>query len=154
MEKYKSLIIKCLALSAALFAQLGFAQEMPDNGIGQTIQIQTRLHSFVGKPAWLIIIRDIDHNENLPYLYDFTTGTNYWITLTYGIDYLVTASELTFNPYGRTIKDFCNLESMGHIERGISMVVDLSGDLTPNTASYRCHIMKFKDSNFTIATPR
>ena len=127
--------------------------QQPMDDFGQTIRIQTNLRSFLGKPSWLIIIRDVDHNQNIPYLYDFTQGTNYWMAFTYGTNYLITVSELTFNPYNRKIKNFCNLESMGSIQHGISIQVHITGSLRPDTDRFTCNVLKYADTNFNIVTP-
>lgn len=123
------------------------------NNFGQTLKIRTNLHTFVGKPAWLLIIRDIDHNQNIPYLYDFSQGTNYWLTFTFGRNYFITTSELTFNPYGRKIKNFCGLESRGAIQRSVDMDIHITGDLSPNTDTFECTVMKYHNTNFNIVNP-
>src|SRR3990167_5866017 len=93
----------------------------PDD-FGQTIQIYTQLKSFVGKPSWLLMIRDVDHGQNIPYMYDFEKGDNFWLAFTFGRNYLITASRLVFNPYNRKkINNFCGLESEGQIIRGQSL---------------------------------
>lgn|SRR3990167_8601402 len=136
---------------------LSFAENSDD--IGQTIQINTRLHSYVGKPSWLLIIRDIDHNENIPYLFDFKKGENFWVAITGGRNYLITVSTLQFSPYRRNpfrskkIKNFCQLESQGRIIHDKSFYITISGDLTPNTNSFRCDISSYIDPHFTIAAP-
>jgi hypothetical protein len=123
------------------------------DNFGHTIQLQTNLRSFVGKPSWLIIIRDIDHNQVIPYLYDFENESNAWIAFTYSKNYLITVSELSFSPSGRKIKNFCQLESMGAVQHG-SIQVYLTGKLTPREYTSSCQILKFSDTNFNIATPQ
>lgn len=129
----------------------------PQDGIGQTIQINTRLHSFVGRPSWLLMIRDIDHNENIPYVYDITRGNNFWLAFTYGRNYLITASTLQFAPYRsnpyrtKVINNFCNLESHGRVARGESLQVTLTGDLSPDANSYTCNVIRFKENNFSAS---
>lgn len=147
-------LITCVLtlLMAALTAPATYAQPGED-GLGQTIQIYTRLHSFVGKPSWLLIIRDLDNNQNIPYLYDITRGDNFWLAFTYGRNYLITVSNLKFDPYMRKINNFCNLESNGAIIRGESLYITINGDLSANTNTYTCNVMRFKDSNFSIANP-
>lgn len=133
------------------------AQE--NDGLGQTIQINTRFHSFVGKPSWLLIIRDIDHGQNIPYLYDISKGDNFWLAFTYGRNYLITVSNLQFspyryNPYGtKKINDFCHLESNGRIIRGESMIITINGDLSPETDTFTCHVLKYTDSHFIVYKP-
>lgn len=135
----------------------------PDgDGVGQFIQITTRLHSFVGKPTWLLIIRDVDHNQNIPYLFDIRRGENFWVALTYGKHYLITVSRLQIETYqsrynkykNYRINNFCHLESNGRIIRGESMNITLEGNLTPDTASTRCIVLRYKDPvPFTVVPP-
>jgi hypothetical protein len=148
----------CLFLSLYLLPFAGYAQSGED-GIGQTIQIYTRFQSFVGKPSWLLVIRDLDHNENIPYLFDIKRGNNFWLALTRGRNYLIVASTLqieTYNPRCNTFKkykihNFCHLESHGRIIRGESMYVTINGNLAPNTDRYTCNVSSYADANFTIA---
>jgi hypothetical protein len=140
-----------IGMLLSLFAPICQADE---NGFGQSIQIYTRLTSFVGKPSWLLIIRDIDNNENLPYLYDFEQGDNFWLAFTFGRNYLITASNLVFNPYpNKKISNFCGLESNGRIIRGESLYITIQGKLTPNTNTFTCSVLRYADSNFTIVAP-
>ncbi len=126
---------------------------------GQTIQIYTRLHAYAGKPSWLLIIRDLDHNQNIPYLFDFEKGDNFWIVYTNSRNYMVSASNLRFDPYranpyrSKKINNFCDLESNGRIIRGESLTITIEGDLTPNTNAYDCYVSRYADSNFTIVSP-
>ena len=141
-----------IGLSALVSITAVSGNAQPTDNFGQTIQIRTNLRSFVGKPTWLLIIRDVDHNQNIPYLYDFYTGTNFWMAFTYSRDYEITASEMTFNPYGRTIKNFCGLESMGAVQRGSSLQIDITGNLSPNPNTFTCNVLKYADQNFNIVT--
>lgn len=152
--KFKKLNIRIIFfLFLTTLAPISHAQE---DGIGQTIQIYTRLTSFTGRPSWLLVIRDIDHNQNIPYLYDFYKGDNFWMALTYGHNYLVVASTLQFAPYRadpyrtRTIHNFCGLESQGRIIRGQSLYITISGKLTPDTNTFDCNVLRYADSNFTV----
>jgi hypothetical protein len=154
----------CLSLlmTSCLFAAPLYAGE-GDNGFGQTIQIYTRLQSFVGKPSWLIIIRDVDNGQNIPYLFDIKRGNNFWVALTFSRNYMITVSDLQFSPYrtysNRTnpytsakISNFCHLESNGRVIRGESLYITLEGDLTPYN-TYSCHVSSYRDTNFSIAPP-
>lgn len=152
-------LVKCssLLVTATMTTFMSPAYAHPDgDGLGQTIQIYTQLRSFVGRPSWLLIIRDIDHNQNIPYLYDFTQGDNFWLALTYGHNYLIEASTLQFAPYHRNpfttrvIHDFCHLESHGRIQRGESMYIMLKGNLAPGCHTYSCSVSKYLDDNFNI----
>lgn len=139
-------LLACLVITSSAMAD-------PDD-FGQTIQIYTQLKSFVGRPSWLLIIRDIDHNQNIPYMYDFEKGDNFWLAFTFGRNYLITASRLVFNPYtNKKISNFCGLESNGRIMRGQSLYITIIGKLTPNTDSYNCSVLSYQDSNFAIAPP-
>ena len=136
--------------------QSAYAQQ--DN-LGQTIQIYTQLNSFVGRPSWLLMIRDIDHDQNIPYVYDFTREDNFWLAFTFGRNYFIQASTLQFSPYRanpyrtKVINDFCHLESRGRVMRGESIYVMIKGDLTPNTDTYECYVTHYSDTNFTIYNP-
>lgn len=146
-----------IILSAWLSATATRAQG--NDGLGQVLQINTMFHSFVGRPEWLIEIRDIDHGQTIPYIFDISRGQNYWLVFTYSKHYLITASTMQFSSYrsrynvysNHKIENFCNLESRGHVARGESMYIWIEGDLSPNSRSYRCHITRFNDSNFTVA---
>ena len=127
------------------------AQEQ--NPLGQTLQITTRLHSFVGRPIWTLIIRDVDRNIVYPYLYDFTQANNHWLAFTYGSNFLITASELQITTYqsrynkykNYRIRNFCNLESNGRIVRKHNMFIEITGDLSPYDTSYTCHVTSYPD---------
>jgi len=147
-------LILLITLTSALFMQMMTAQAQPMNSFGQTIQIHTSLKSFIGKPSWLLIIRDVDHNQVIPYLYDFSDNDNYWVALTYSKNYLITVSELTMNPYGRKFSNFCNLESMGAVQHGVSMDVYITGKLTRTPGTYSCKVLKYTEANFNIASPQ
>ena len=151
---FKNLTINTF-LTFFLLALSPATQAMED-GIGQTIKIHTHLDSFIGRPSWLLMIRDIDHNQNVPYVYDFTDGNNFWLAFTYSRNYLIIASTLQFAPYKanpyrtRTIRNFCGLESSGRINRGISIHVTLTGNLTPDTNTFQCNVLRYADTNFTV----
>ena len=159
----KYIIPTCLLSSLlCIFTLPVFAQdEQDENELGQTIQIYTHLHSFVGTPTWLLIIRDLDHDQNIPYLFDIKRGDNFWVAFTYGRNYLITVSRLEISTYkSRTnsfrnfrMNDFCNLQSNGHIMRGESMSITINGDLFPNSDSYSCNASTYIDPHFTIVKP-
>lgn len=141
-------------LSAAISFNSAHALTLDEDvdDFGQLIKIQTSLKSFIGKPSWLLIIRDLEHNQNIPYLFDFTQNDNLWIALTYGRDYTIVVSELKMmNKCGfRTIHNFCGLESMGRIQHGKSYSVEVTGKLNGNPDRVSCKVLKYKDLNFTI----
>lgn len=129
-----------------------------NDGFGQVIKIQTHLRSFIGRPSWLVTVRDIDHNQNMPYVFEITRGDQFWLIPTLSRNYLITISNMQFSPYRRnpygskTTNNFCNLESRGRIIRNQSISVYLEGDLSPYTATYSCTVSKYADTNFPIAT--
>jgi len=131
--------------------------EMPE--IGQTIQITTRFHSFIGKPSWLIIVRDVDNDLSMPYLFTIQRGENFWLLPTHGRNYLITVSNLQINTYqsrsngygAYKINNFCHLESHGRIIHGESLYITIEGDLTPDPSSVNCQVQRFKDPNFSMA---
>ena len=154
-------IIACIGslLSLCLLAPAAYAQD--DDGLGQTIQIYTRFSSFIGKPSWLLIIRDLDHGQNIPYLFEIRKGDNFWIAFTYSRNYLVSVSNLQIETYrsrynkfkNYQINDFCNLESAGRIIRGESLYITINGDLSPDRETYTCNVSRYPDGNFTVVTP-
>lgn len=121
-----------------VFAQIPF---------GQVIQINTHFRSVMGDPTWLLIIRDVNSGVVFPYIYDIHDTDNFWLAVSYGRSFRITASTLKFGPFA-VIHNFCLLEN--GILSGQSMIVSLSGDLTPYRGSSRCHVTKYK-SAFTIA---
>lgn len=126
--------------------------------VGQTIQINTGLDAFVGKPSWLLIIRDVDNDRVFPYLYDFRRANNFWLAFTHSRNYLIEASIMQFRTYNRRtnrfrkykITNFCNLESCGRINRGQSMTVSINGFLSPNPDNYNCQVMRYLGPTFSI----
>lgn len=120
--------------------------------IGQTLQISTRLHSFVGAPSLTLIIRDVDNNQTIPYIFDITRSDHFWMVFTGSRNYLITASTLQFSPYrqdpycSKKVYNFCGLESHGRIIRGESLYLVISGDLTPYAHTYRCQISRHKEN--------
>jgi hypothetical protein len=145
-----SLLILCLMISPT------YAQE--DSAFGQVIQIDTRFHSFVGKPIWTLEIHDVDNNETVPYSFEITRTNNHWVVFTYGRNYLITGSTVQIPAYGSytnkyknyRIRNFCHLESNGRIMKGVSMRITVEGNLSPNTDTYTCHISSYRDDNYYI----
>lgn len=120
---------------------------------GQVIKVNTRFRSFIGKPSWLIVVRDLDKGENIPYLFDIDRGENFWLIFTMGRDYLIVASEMQistfrsrYNTYGlHKINDFCHLESHGRIIHGESMEVSITGNLTYDPSTVQCHVTRYPE---------
>lgn len=113
----------------------------------QTLQIYTNFKSIIGKPSWLLIIRDVDTGLVSPYLFDIRNNDNFWVAFTYGHNYRITASTLQFDGCAE-IKNFCRLEN--GIISGKSMYMTLSGMLTPDPHTLTCNVMKYGDTKFTI----
>ncbi|MDA8561929.1 hypothetical protein N9L02_02310 [Gammaproteobacteria bacterium] len=113
----------------------------------QTLQIYTNFKKIIGKPKWLLIIRDIDTGLVSPYLFDIEKNSNFWIAFSYGHNYSITASTIKFNGCGE-LKNFCNLEKNTFFGR--SMYMTLSGMLTPDPTMLKCKVMKYSDTKFNI----
>lgn len=153
----KSFILKINILCFLCLISYGYAQQN-NNGLGQVLQITTRLHYFVGRPSWTLIIRDLDHNQNMPYLFDISRGDNHWVVFTYGTNYLITASRLQIETYQSKyntykqyrLNNFCHLESNGRIRKGESMYITIEGGLSPYNNSFSCHVSSYPDRNFFI----
>lgn len=112
--------------------------------LGQVLEISTHFSSIIGKPSWLLEIREVETGRVLPYIYDVKNEDNYWIAFTTGRSYRVVASTMTFGPYAK-IKNFCNLED--GVLSGKSMQIILTGQLTPDTHNFRCRVIKFADTS-------
>lgn len=113
---------------------------------GDSIQIYTEFRSIVGKPSWLLILRDEETGQVLPYVYDIHNNDNFWIALAMSHHYRVTASTMSFGPC--VIHNFC------HLEDGIiswhSMSITLKGSLTPNRYTSHCYIQRYKNLPFPL----
>lgn len=141
---WKKILVFCLFFLATPFSH---AESM--NGFGQTVQIYTHFTKIIGKPTWLLEIYDIDSNQVLPYLFDITEQDNFWVAFSFGRNYRITASTVRFFPFPATIHNFCHLED--GILSGKSLYVTLSGPLTPARQSIQCHVMRYPNTQFTIA---
>lgn len=150
MDMIKKILI-CINFLFFPFS-LNLAQAQSKETFGQTIQIYTQLKSFIGNPAWLLIVRDVDHGVVYPYLYDFERGDHFWIALSHSHHYRITVSELQFNPYREKLTNFCGLEN--GILDGESMTIRLYGDLTFNKRTVKCHVTKYKDVIFHVNTEK
>lgn len=151
--------ISQLSLMLMCLTTMEVGRALPDdNPFGQTITIDTRFHSFVGNPVWTLIIRDVDHGQNIPYMFNIERGGNHWVIFTYGRNYLVSASNMQIETYqGRynkyknyRMRNFCQMESNGRILRGESMYITIEGDLSPYTSNFNCNISTYADPNFYV----
>jgi hypothetical protein len=120
-----------------------------NNPFGQSFQINTYLKSYVGQPTWVIIVRDEDNGQVLPYQFYFSELNNFWIGFTFAHSYRVIVSDLQFGPPNAIIHNFCHLQD-GILDRQ-SISVTLQGDLTPNRHTSQCHVMRYKNYSFPIA---
>jgi hypothetical protein len=114
---------------------------------GDSIQIYTEFKSIIGKPSWLLILRDMDSGQVLPYVYDIRNNYNFFIALAMSHHYRVITSTMTFGPYA-VIHNFC------HMEDGIiswhSMFITLRGSLTPNRNTAHCDIRRYQNLPFPL----
>ena len=138
-KKYCASVL--LGFSLICYAVLSIAQ------ISQTLQINTHFRNIIGKPTWLLIVRDVNSGEVRPYLFDIRNNDNFWVAFTSGRSYRVTVSNLTFGPYA-IINNFCRLED--GILNGQSMVITLSGDLTPVPETSSCNVLLYNNNEFPI----
>lgn len=158
MRRIKTGLVRFITLFITC-ASINSHAEIGRDGLGQTIQISTRLRSYIGQPSWLLVIRDIDNNQTMPYLFDIKRGNQFWLVFTYGRNYLITASTMQINTYRSRrndfntykINNFCHLESNGRIVRGESLYITITGDLTSDGSGISCQISRFVDPNFTVA---
>lgn len=114
-----------------------------DNPMGQTFQLTADLNSYVGKPQWVLILRDVNTGRVMPYIFPINKLNNVWVGFTLTRAYRVTVSRLQFGPPETTITNFCHLED--GIITGKSLIVRVSGDLTPNRHTATCHVTRYAD---------
>lgn len=132
-------------ISLLLLSFISNAQNSIDQT--QTFQIYTHFQSVIGRPTWLLIIRDVETGLVSPYIFDIRNNDNFWLALTYGHHYKVTNSSLKFGKFA-VIHNFC------HLENGIlsykSMFITLRGVISPDPESSNCYVRQYKDTYFTI----
>jgi len=133
----------CMLLHATTYARGSLAET-------QTLQIRTNFSTFVGKPTWLLVLRDTETGLVSPYVFDIRNKDNYWVAFSFGHFYKITASILTFGPMAK-IQNFCHLEN--GILSGISMYMTLTGTLTPDPKTFQCHVTQYSHFTFPIANP-
>lgn len=142
-------ICPALVLSTCLLNSLPLKAQ--DNPLGQTFQINTQLRSYVGKPAWLIIINDIDTGQVTPYFFPIYETDNFWFAFTFAHRYRVNVSDLQFGPPDAVIHNFCHLRNT--VFNRESIIINLSGNLTPDKRTSFCHLQRYKEYSFPIAEP-
>jgi hypothetical protein len=125
-----------------------YAYALPIVLPGETLQINTHLRSITGKPTWVLVLRDIESQKVLPYMFDIKNNDNYWIAFSLSHTYQVVSSNLRFDAHNE-INNFCGLEDT-HIN-GVSMLINLTGRLTPDAGTSHCNTIKFKSYPLPIA---
>lgn len=130
-----------------LSAFLAILPAHADNPFGQFISINTHFGCVSGSPRWLLILRDIDTGQVIPYVYDIHSENNAWVAFTYGRTYQITVSTLTFGPLA-VLHNFCGLENLSF--RDTSLHIRLTGALTPDRFGFQCRRNLFKNMPFTI----
>lgn len=118
-----------------------------ENPFGQTLQINTHFNRIVGKPNWLLMIRNVETGEVLPYVYEVRNEDNFWIALTFGRSYRIVASNMQWGS-NKIIHNFCHLED--GIITNKSYVITLTGKLSPNQNTSECHVIKYKEYSLPI----
>lgn len=152
MEIKKTLLFILLALSCSMPCLAGDTDDDDMDDLGQVIHINTYLKSFKEIPSWTLIVRDAEHGQNIPYIYDFTDVNNTWLAFTFGTDYTIISSRLSFSPSGRTIENFCHLEGMGRLTHGKGMNITITGKLTPHGHAYECSVERYAQPYFVVTT--
>lgn len=108
------------------------------------IRIYTHIDdTMIGKPSWVIVLRDRDTGITEPYLFDFRKGDNFWIALSPAKQYEVTISNLRFHPFPAEFKNFCGLEKKKLNNQSISL--ELTGKLTPQRHTLKCKWMQYRN---------
>lgn len=121
---------------------------------GQTIQIYTHFKMIetgmpqLFNPSWVLILRDPDTNQVLPYEYDIKHKDNFFMALNFGHRYQITSSTLSFGDFA-VIHNFCGLED--GVISGRSLFIKLSGVLSPEPNATKCHVKSYPNLSFTLA---
>ena len=139
-------VCQVVLLSIGLLSAL--SSHAQNNFLGQTVQINTYLNTIIGKPSWLLIVRDVETGQVIPYQFHFKNTENAWIAPTFARAFRVTVSTLQFGS-STFITNFCGLED-GILSRE-SLFVSLTGTLSPDPRSVQCHVRKYLNYSFPIA---
>ncbi|HLB57200.1 MAG TPA: hypothetical protein VJL60_00110 [Gammaproteobacteria bacterium] len=129
--------------TSLLLVNSAIASNLP----GQTLQVYTHFREIIGKPSWLLIIRDVNTEQVFPYLFDIRNNDNFWVAFTEGHSYRVTVSNLKFGT-DSVINNFCGLEN--GILSGKSMYITLSGTLSSDRATSKCFVQTYNGMPFTV----
>lgn len=116
--------------------------------LGQVLQISTAFSKVYGKPTWLLIIREQETGLVMPHLYEIKNNDNYWLAFTAGRTYRITASILKFGTFAK-IDNLCHLQD-GIID-GNSMIIRLTGVLSPDPASFDCQVISYPETILPVA---
>lgn len=142
----RTTILRIIRLLSCFLFCLGAVNAQQN--IAQTLSIYTHFKTIVDKPTWLIILRDIQSGEVLPYLFDIRQNENFWLAFSKEHAYRVTASVLKFGAYA-SINNFCGIEN--GILHGKSMYITVTGVISPDSKTSKCHVIKFNQQQFPIA---
>ena len=130
-----------------LYAQSNITRADATNPFGQTIQIHTNFDGIVGYPSWLIIVRDENGQQVVPYQFQMRNNQNFYIVLTWAHTYRITASNLSFGHYAN-VDNYCHLQD--GILSGKSMLIELGGVLSPDRSTSRCRVQQYQDMPFPV----
>jgi hypothetical protein len=147
-DRFKTSFLLAVLSASLSYSLPGFTQ---DNPLGQTFQINTRIDSYVGKPTWLIIVKDVVSGQVMPYYFPIYEREQFWVNFTFTNAFRIIVSELQFGPPDAIIRNFCHLQD-GILDRE-SLIINLSGNLTPDRRTSDCHVQRFKSYSFPIVTP-
>lgn len=110
------------------------AEALPRN----TISMGTQLSQIDDYPTWLIELRNFETGSLVPWQYNFQKyANNQWIVIPEGAEYQITASEIHFLN-GAVFYNVCDLEHRTFLHQSIAL--DLSGQLTPESATLLCRV--------------
>lgn len=139
--------LKTLLKSSVLaLSSLYLTGALAGDTIAQSLQIYTHFFRIVGRPTWLLELRDVESGQVFPYIFDVKDNDNFWIAFTKEHSYQVVASEVSFDDC--KIHNFCHLEN--GILKGKSMFIRITGTLSPNRYASSCHVQKFSGTQFVI----
>lgn len=110
--------------------------------MSQTIQIYTHLNKIAADSSWLLIVHDTDSSAVYPYVFNMNNKDDYFLIFTNARNYRL-VSILQFDFYRFKINNFCQLPT--DKITGQSLIIKITGTLTPDPMTSKCYIMKYRN---------
>lgn len=140
----------------SIFASFSHATIRP-YGLGQMIQITTSFPHAYHNARWILVIRDVDHHQRIPYSFDMQKGQHQWMVFTYSKHYRILSSTFYADannkldqPKPVRIKNFCQLKGHNSILSSRSMHIYINGDVLSDPEAAFCQISTYSDNQLAL----